>query len=182
MVYPCLSHYNPNGVTKCCRISQPSIDPQSKTWGNQGSTSRGCSSSSSALAEHWGPPNNQLGNPWNTSKSIGFKSFKAHFPNNQLPFHGQKKTHFQRTPIWIGNMIVLEVLGLPYFQTQIIQHFAKEHLQKRIAELEKLLREHLVQLSTLPAQEMQALELRRVDENWWNIMAWPCKIPSGNLT
>jgi len=30
-----------------------------------------------------------------------------------------------------------------------------EHLQKRIAELEKLLREHLVQLSTLPAQEMQ---------------------------
>lgn len=30
-----------------------------------------------------------------------------------------------------------------------------EQLQKRIAELEKLLREHLVQLSTLPAQEMQ---------------------------
>ena len=60
-----------------------------------------------------GPPIfHQLGNPWNTSKSIGCKSFKAHFPNNQLPFHGQKKNTFSENPhFFIGKMIVLEVLG-----------------------------------------------------------------------
>ena len=109
-------------------------------------------------------PQEDLGQvaPW---RNMGTSGFSPDF----LPHMAMKIQIFRWIPYLNRNCDGSWNLGRFDFQKAItLKHLGhhplpftwngQEQLQKRIAELEKLLREHLVQLSTLPAQEMQVLK------------------------